>query len=73
MKKICVEKFRMWFLQSWKGFFAIGFILLADEFIRQGYFFKMSDIIAFRPTHEKVLVGAFLLRIAGPLLARKKQ
>ena len=50
----------------------IGFVLLADEFIRQGYFFKMSDIIVFRPTHEKFVVGAFLLRLAGPLLARKK-
>lgn len=72
MKNICIEKFRIWFLQSWKGFFVIGSILLVDEFLRQGYFFKVSDVLAFRPTHEKFLVGAFLLRIAGPLLAKKK-
>ncbi len=72
MRKICAQKFQLWFLQSWKGFFVIGSVLLVDEFIRQGYLFKMSDIIVFRPTHEKFVVVAFLLRIAGPLLARKK-
>ncbi|MDO8470467.1 MAG: hypothetical protein Q7S63_00640 [bacterium] len=72
MRTIFVQKFRSWFLHSWKGFFVIGLIILGDEFIRQGYFFKASDVIAFRPTHEKFLVGAFLLRIAGPLLAKKK-
>jgi hypothetical protein len=39
----------------------VGVIILLDEAIRQGYFFRLSDIFAPRITHEKLLVGLFML------------
>ena len=42
-----------------QGLFLIALAFLVQEFISQGYFFKPSDVIAFRFTHEKWALAAF--------------
>ena len=46
------------------GIIIVGALILLDEIIRQGYFFRPSDIFALRLTHEKwvvalLVIGAF--------------
>lgn len=43
------------------GIVIVGALILLDEIIRQGYFFRPSDIFAPRITHEKFLVGLFMI------------
>lgn len=71
MKTFLLGNFQAWFLKSWKGFFIVGAVLLTDELVREGYLFKISDIFVFRLTHEKFIVGTFLLRFGGSLFSHK--
>ena len=43
------------------GIIIVASIILVDELVRQGYFFRLSDIFAPRFTHEKFLVGLFVI------------
>lgn len=43
------------------GIVIVSALILLDEAIRQGYFFRSSDIFALRVTHEKFLVGLFVI------------
>lgn len=43
------------------GIVIVGALILLDEAIRQGYFFRPSDIFVPRLTHEKLLVGLFMI------------
>lgn len=43
------------------GILMVGAIILLDEAIRQGYLFRPSDIFVLRLTHEKLLVGLFMV------------
>lgn len=43
-----------------QGLFLIALAFLVQEFLSQGYFFKPSDIIAPRLTHEKWALAAFV-------------
>ena len=43
------------------GIVIVGALILLDEVIRQGYFFRPSDIFVPRFTHEKFLVGLFMI------------
>ncbi len=43
------------------GIVIVGALIILDEAIRQGYAFRLSDIFAPRITHEKFLVGLFMI------------
>lgn len=43
------------------GIVIVSALILLDEAIRQGYFFRPSDIFVPRITHEKFLVGLFMI------------
>jgi hypothetical protein len=43
------------------GIVIMSALLLLDEVMRQGYFFRPSDVFALRFTHEKFLVGLFMI------------
>lgn len=45
------------------GIVIVSAIILLDEAIRQGYFFRLPDIFAPRITHEKVLVALFMIGV----------
>ena len=40
------------------------FLILLDEFLREGYFFHPSDILALHMTHEKAFLGFFVVGMA---------
>ena len=43
------------------GIVIVGALIILDEAIRQGYVFRLSDIFAPRITHEKFLLGLFMI------------
>lgn len=43
------------------GIIMVGVLILLDEAIRQGYFFRLSDIFAPRLTHEKWIVALLMI------------
>ena len=51
------------------GFIFLAFFTLIDEYVKEGYVFKISDLFASSPTHEQLFL-AFLL--SGLLLGLKK-
>ena len=43
------------------GIVLVGALIILDEAIRQGYVFRLSDIFVPRITHEKFLIGLFMI------------
>jgi len=62
MKKVFT---RLWFWLVWA---VIG--LLIDEYIKEGYLFKLEDIFNANITHEKIIVSLTILLII--IMVRKK-
>ena len=48
-------------LFSLPGILIVSALILLDEAIRQGYFFRPSDIFVPRITHEKFLAALFVI------------
>lgn len=63
MKKVFT---RLWFWLVWA---VIG--LLIDEYIKEGYLFKLEDIFNANITHEKIIVSLIILLIT--IMIRKKR
>jgi len=62
MKKVFT---RLWFWLVW----AITGLLI-DEYIKEGYLFKLEDIFNANITHEKIIVSLIILLII--IMVRKK-
>lgn len=48
-------------IEFWLILSIIG--VLIDEFIKEGYFFKLVDLVTLEVTHEKILLGLVILFI----------
>ena len=51
------------------AFMFLAFLTLVDEYVKEGYVFKISDLLSSFPTHEQLFL-AFLF--SGLLLGLKK-
>lgn len=60
--------FATWFFSSAealkKGIGIALLLILLDEFLREGYLFRPSDLLVLRMTHEKLFLGVFLMGMA---------
>ena len=41
----------------------VGFLILGNEFLKEGYFFNFSDIFVPRFTHEKFVLAVLLVEL----------